>query len=190
MSRKTGIVCCGILKEELELICQQENIEAQRYYINPALHVDFDMLEEELVKTLKTASKEEEEIVVIFGSCHPEIDEIIAKYNAERLLVKDCITALIGDRQKELNQEANNFYLTSGWLKNWREIFIEGLGWDDVDARQNFGFYDRILLVDTGIREISDREILEFFEYTEVSIETLEADLSHFRDLVSNKLTT
>jgi hypothetical protein len=188
MNQDTGLVACGILREELEAVCQAENIKLSRYYVNPALHVDLDGLEEGLVRTLEKAAQKHEELLVVFGSCHPDIDAIIKEFGGERLAVKDCISALLGKKRQELDEEANTFYLTSGWLNNWRKIFIEGLGWDEIDGRQNFGFYDRILLVDTGVRKIPDEVILEFFEYAQVAIEPFTTDLSHFERLILNKL--
>ncbi|SJZ83863.1 DUF1638 domain-containing protein [Selenihalanaerobacter shriftii] len=188
MNQETALVACGILKEELETICQSEDIRLSRYYIDPALHVDLDRLEERLVQVLEKVAQKHKEVLVIFGSCHPDIDEIITEFGGERLAIKDCIGALHGDKRQQLDRKANNFYLTSGWLNNWRKIFVKGLGWDEIDGRQNFGFYDRILLVDTKVREISDEEILEFFEYAQVAIKPFPTDLNYFKNLILNKL--
>ena len=54
--------------------------------------------------------------------------------------------------------------MTPGWLRNWGEIFREGLGWDEVDARQNFGLYDVVVLLDFGLEPIDDLAVLEFFD--------------------------
>lgn len=55
-----------------------------------------------------------------------------------------------GQEMAQLDAEDRTFYLIGGWLANWRKIFIEGLKWDKVDARLNFGYHDLILLLDTG----------------------------------------
>jgi hypothetical protein len=79
-------------------------------------------------------------------------------------------------------------YRKGGDLENWRKIFVEGLKWDEIDARQNFGYYDRILLLDTGITPVDDEKILEFFDYTQVPVEILPIDLEHFRREVEKLL--
>jgi hypothetical protein len=53
--------------------------------------------------------------------------------------------------------------------------------WDEVDMRQSFGYYDRILLADTGVCEITNEQILEFFERTRVPIEVEQVGLSVFK---------
>jgi hypothetical protein len=86
------------------------------------------------------------------------------------------------DRQKEIEKSEKVFYLTPGWLQNWKDIFLQGQGWDEIDARQNMGFYDKILLLDTGVSEFSDEELLEFFEYTQVPIEIEDIGLAVFKE--------
>jgi hypothetical protein len=85
------------------------------------------------------------------------------------------------ERQREIDSQAKVFYLTPGWLLHWRDIFQQGQGWDEIDARQNMGYYDKALLLDTGTAEYSDEDLLEFFEYTQVPAEIMNIDLSVFK---------
>lgn len=87
-----------------------------------------------------------------------------------------------------LDPALHAFYITGGWLENWRNIFIDGLKWDEIDARQNFGYYDRIVLLDTGLRPVDDLMILEFYEYTQVPIETIPVTLDYMRELLEQVL--
>jgi hypothetical protein len=74
------------------------------------------------------------------------------------------------------------FVMTPGWLRHWREIFQEGLRWDDVDARQNFGFYEAIVILDFGLEPIEDMAVLEFFKYTQTPVEVIPCSLDRFRE--------
>lgn len=78
------------------------------------------------------------------------------------------------------------FVMTPGWLRHWREIFCQGMGWEDADARQNFGFYDRVILLDFGLEPIADLEVLEFFEYTQTPVEIVPASLDRFRRVLKD----
>ena len=71
--------------------------------------------------------------------------------------------------------------MTPGWLKHWREIFQDALHWDEVDARQNFGFYDTVVILDFGLEVIDDMAVLEFFEFTQTPVEIIECSLDYFR---------
>lgn len=53
-----------------------------------------------------------------------------------------------------------------------------------MDVRQNFGRYDRILVLNTGINPLTDEEILEYYELTQVPIEIKQVSLDHFQSKV------
>jgi len=57
-----------------------------------------------------------------------------------------------------------------------------------VKARQKFGFCDRILLLDTGVTPLAEETILEFFDYTQVPIETRPVGLDNLRRLILTPL--
>ncbi len=188
------IVACGILQPELELIMkrikelQPPGTEIKVTYVPPGLHVDYDKLKDGITSTLDTVTDDKK--VLLFGSmCHPEIGEFTEKYGVVRLEPGNCVEMILGkERQREIEKTAKVFYLTPGWLQNWRDIFKKGQGWDEVDARINFGFYDKILLLDTGVAPLNDDELLEFFDYTQVPIEIESVDLSLFQNNITEAL--
>ncbi|WP_018086223.1 DUF1638 domain-containing protein [Desulfurispora thermophila] len=179
------ILCCGILRHELEYLLANENVEIR--YLDAALHVNLDKLANEITNALKQMSGDNISLV-IGNQCHPEMEDMAAARGGRVIQAKSCIEMLLGEKMAEMDAEAKTFYLTSGWLENWRKIFMEGLGWDAVDARQNFGYYDRILLLDTGIVPIDEINLLEFYDYTQVPIETISVDLGHLHRLLKQVL--
>jgi hypothetical protein len=90
----------------------------------------------------------------------------------------------------EIDNSSKTFYLTPGWLMKWRELFDRGWGIDEVELRQSFGYYDKILLFDTGVSEITDEMILEFFEYTRVPIEVEQGGLDVFKSNILAAIRT
>jgi hypothetical protein len=188
------IVACGIFQPELELIMkrikelQSPGTEVKTTYVPPALHVDYGKLKDGITGSLDTVAEHKK--VLLFGSmCHPEIGEFTEKYGVVRLEPGNCVEMILGkERQREIEKTAKVFYLTPGWLQNWRDIFQKGQGWDEVDARINFGFYDKILLLDTGVAPLNDEDLLEFFDYTQVPIEIERVDLALFQENVAEAL--
>ena len=179
------ILCCGILRHEIEHLLGEQNKDIT--FIDAALHVDLDKLAQSVIENLRVMAGST--IPLIIGNqCHPDLEQIAAEHGGRVIKAKSCIEMLLGEKMAELDAEANTFYLTSGWLENWRSIFVEGLGWDSVDARQNFGYYDRILLLDTGIVPIDDMNLLEFYDYAQVPVETMTVDLENFRQLLEQLL--
>lgn len=175
------IIACGIMRHELEFLLKEHDIDTG--YIDAALHIDENRLAGALTGKLKDAGGN---VAVVIGAhCHTDMAGIIAAHNSRLINAASCIEMLLGSEEKaRLDAEANTFYLTSGWLEQWRAIFIDGQKWDAVDARQNFGYYDRILLLDTGIAPVNDEKILEFYEYTQVPIEIMPVDLRHLNKLL------
>lgn len=188
------IVACGIFQPELEQVLKQISEESMSdedinvTYVAPALHVDNKKLKQGITHALDHVT--EKKTVLLFGTmCHPELDEFTEKYHVVKLVPGNCIELILGkERQNELEKAAKVFYLTPGWLQNWHDIFQHGQGWDEIDARQNFGFYDKILLLDTGVSEFNDEDLLEFFEYTQVPIEIESVDLTIFKKNVVEAL--
>ncbi len=190
------IVACGIFQPELELVLEQIKAEQaledgiEIAYVAPALHVDYDRLKEGITAALDAVTADR--TVLLFGSmCHPEIGEFTEHYGVVRPTPGNCVELILGkERMQEIEKSARVFYLTPGWLQNWDQIFRQGQGWDDIDARQNFGFYDKILLLDTGVGSIEDDAILSFFEYTQVPIEIEKVELTNFQKNVTAMLKT
>lgn len=116
------------------------------------------------------------------------MEELIARTGCRGLQARNCIEMLLGDKMEAMDKEARTFYLTTGWLNNWQKIFVEGLKWDKIDARQNFGFYDRIVLLDTGLTPLDDEKILEFFDFAEVPVEIIPVDTKHLKKLLTAAL--
>lgn len=172
-------LCCAILKDEIEHILQAENVEIR--YLDAALHVDLKKLLSSVTDAIQ-AYEDKDKLTLLFGTgCHPEMENLVAQNGCRVAQARNCIELLLGDKMAEMDKEARTFYLTAGWLNNWRQIFEEGLKWDKVDARQNFGFYERIVLLDTGLVPLDDEKILEFFDFAEVPIETVLIDLENLR---------
>ncbi len=171
-------VACKILRRELEEVAP--DLARQATWLPAGLHVNLDRLKEALEGALEGA----EETAVLYGACHPDIEDLVAAHRGCRLPGKDCIAAFLGDEERRDLEGRRAFVMTPGWLRYWREIFQEGLGWDEVDARQNFGFYDAIVLLDFGLEPIDELAVLEFFDYTQTPVEVRPARLDRFRELL------
>ena len=111
------------------------------------------------------------------------------RHGARRLDMNDCFEALLGrEERRRRDGEANTFYTLPAWLPHWRRAFAKGMQWDEVDARRNFGHYERILMLDTGLHPMPDEQILEFFDFTGVPIEIRQVELDRLEALLSAAL--
>lgn len=180
-------VGCSILEKEIRQSMQELEMKNNLFFIDAALHVNLDRLEASLRTKIDEAKQNAKPLILVGNKCHPGINEIAAQYNCPTVARANCIELLLGDKMKELDREAKIFYITSGWLERWRDIFVTGLGWDPIDARQNFGYYDKILLLDLGT-PIDEEALLEFFEYTQVPIEPYPISLDNLKSELTKLL--
>lgn len=185
---KRVLIGCSILKDEIRKIMEETCLKNDIVYIDAALHVDLDILQQALTQKLNGLEDNSQPVILVGNKCHPDIQKITEQYNGKIIQAANCIELLLGDKIKEFDQEAKTFYITSGWLARWRDIFVKGLGWDNIDARQNFGYYDRTILIDTGLTEISEEDLLEFFEYTQVPVEIYTTTLENLKNKIQDVL--
>jgi hypothetical protein len=176
------IVACEILRKEFESVAPQ--VAGQATWLPAGLHVNLDRLGEALEGALPGTGA----VACLYGACHPDIDTMVASASGCRLPGKDCIAAFLTAEDRRQLEGRKAFVITPGWLRHWREIFRDGQGWDEIDARQNFGFYDVVILLDFGVEPIDDMSILEFFDYTQTPVEVVPASLEHFQGLLRELL--
>lgn len=179
-------MACGVLRLELEQVLQQIKAEGlfdceiTATYLQAGLHVDFDRLKDAIVCALESLTADR--IILLYGSkCHPEFHEFLSDRLLTTFHQSNCIELILGVRMQEIDRLTKTFYLTPGWLLCWQEFFEQSMRWDEVDMRQSLGYYDRMLLADTGVCEITDEQILEFFERTRVPIVVDQTGLAVFK---------
>lgn len=176
------LVGCGIFRMEVEAVLG--HTAETRVWLSPGLHVEDSRLESGLREELQGRKN----VACLYGArCHPDMERLLADVGAH-LSGKDCIAAFLTDEERALLESKRAFVMTPGWLRHWREIFVECLHWEDVDARQNFGFYDSIALLDFGLEPLDEIAVLEFFEYTGKPVEIVPATLDHFRSQMERLL--
>jgi len=171
---------CSILVNELKQVMQEMGLQNKMVFIDAALHVNIDRLETALRGKLEETSSIGQPIILVGNKCHPDMDLIAKDYDGQVVPRANCLELLLGDKMKELNKDAKIFYTTSAWLSRWKEIFMTELGWDEIDGRQNFGYYDKILLLDWGT-PIDDLDVLEFYDFTQVPIEIYPITLDNLK---------
>ncbi|SMC76638.1 DUF1638 domain-containing protein [Sporomusa malonica] len=185
---KVCFLGCGIFQLELDKVIaefEQEQLfdcEFSTVYLPLRVHVDLKKLQEKLIEALTAVQADK--VILLFGEkCHPLFYEFLQGYELVRLQGANCWEIFLGELLPD-GQARNpkTFYMTSSWLVRWREFFDPGWGVDDVAMRQAFAFYDTIVLVDTGVCDITDEAVLEFFEYAQVPIEIEAGDLTLFKN--------
>jgi hypothetical protein len=179
-----AIIACGIFRKEIEALRNALGFPFQEHYLGPGLHVDFDELKAALVGELEKC-RDCEGTIVVYGQCHPKIDDILKPYNATLVECQNCVDAFI--TRKGMEEKAKNglyFYLSPGWLDAWQEIF-ERLNWGPAEARMQMGSFRGAIYMDTlKDAALQEQRLLEFFDFTNLPYQIMDVDLDHFKSLI------
>lgn len=180
---KVAFLACEVLRPELECILEQIRSEKlfdcqiEVTYLQTGLHIDLDLLKSDILHALDLMIADR--IILLYGSkCHPEFPEFLKDRDLITFPQSNCIELILGARMQEIDRTSKAFYLTPGWMAFIRECFLK---WDEVTIRQGFGYYDKMLLLDTGVCEITDEQILDIFDHYYVPIEVEKVELSVFK---------
>ncbi len=181
-----AIIACGIFEKEIEALRRELGFPFEAHYLGAGLHVDFDDLKGALVAELEKCRKNGNEgMIVVYGQCHPNIEEILRPYHASLVACQNCVDAFITRKGMETKaRDGLFFYLSPGWLDAWKDIFRR-LNWDQEAARMQMGSFRGFVYLDT-LKDAQEREeeLLEFFDFTNLPFEIMPVDLGYFKSLI------
>lgn len=120
------LISCGILKKEIRCLIKKNAWPLDDLYLDSSLHIDLGKLKKKLSALLE--ENKDRSIILVYGSCHPQIDEIIKPYNCLKLPVQNCVEMLLG--AKTLNDElaGGAYFLLDDWMKRWTYVIANTLG--------------------------------------------------------------
>ena len=178
---KKKINACQIFTDELRAVLPEEYRDIDINWLDAGLHWNREKKEKTLQQAIKDAATEGTDAIFIFANgVHPDMRDIVNSQGGKILGTNNCVEVLCPESYDELGKD-RTMVIMPGWIRYFTRQ-MEAAGWDEVDIRQNFGHYDRFLLMDTGINPLSEEEILEFYDLIQVPIEIQQISLDHFRE--------
>lgn len=186
-TRESTIISCGIFREELEYLLKEKELKGNVTFLDAALHVNYDKLKKQLVDTLERLGQEGNVLNVLYGHCHPEMAAILDRYGAKKIEAANCLEAIVGkDEIRTLASEAKTFFLTAGWVNNWKNMFELGEKDLHIDFKSMFTDYERIIVFESEFIPIDEERLHEFSRYTGLPVERRSITLEHFRNIVND----
>ncbi|OPY53946.1 MAG: hypothetical protein A4E49_01232 [Methanosaeta sp. PtaU1.Bin112] len=181
-----AIIACGIFEKEIEALRSELGFPFTARYLGAGLHVDYDDLKGALAGQLEECHRNGNEgMIVVYGQCHPQIEEILRPYHASLIECQNCVDAFITRKGVETKaREGLFFFLSPGWLDAWKEVFRR-LNWGREEARMHMGSFRGSVYLDT-LKDSQEREeeLLEFFDFTLLPFEIMPVDLGYFKSLI------
>jgi hypothetical protein len=179
------LIACEIFRDELEAVMPDNAAEV--IWLAGGLHADAAGLARAIRAAGRQAEQRDGSVRLLIGSgCHPDMQGLACACGSSPALFRNCIEAFVG-RQQCATGDVRTMMITPGWLKAWPGRGTS-LGWDPAEMRMQHGRYDRILLLDPGLRPVPAEQVLALFDLIRVPIEVQPLDLAHFRKVVADAL--
>lgn len=132
LDNEVHLVGCGILKKEIKYLLDKHKLPVKTVFYDSALHCDLERLEKVLRPTLNKYSPEN--TVIFYGSCHPQLDQMLQTKGMVRTAGQNCIQMLLGydDFMHRLGSGA--FFLLEEWAQRWEQIVYRTMGTHRVEV--------------------------------------------------------
>lgn len=175
------LICCGILKDEIQYILKKENIPLQCYFLNSSLHVYFGKLEKAVLGMFEKYHGSGK--ILIYGTCHPLMDRWCRKYNVNRIKAQNCIEMLLGNSlfTEELSQGA--FFLMEDWARRFEEIMACALDKDFENVKKVIKEQHKYLVgLTTPCSKDFKNKAQELSQKMEMELKWIHSDLSYLKN--------
>jgi hypothetical protein len=187
---ETCIIACPIFQRELESVLLELDLAPSIKYMHYTIHNNPLIMEEQLVEKVADAEQSTKNVRFLVGKhCKGKRDmaEVVRGCNGKIPQARNCIDMLIGRELTKELQKNRTSLMTPAWIRMINQSIADGQ-WSVTDARVNLGWYNKILILDTGVDPLDDEQIMEFYDLTQVEIDILPVDLRHFKALLQDLL--
>ena len=187
MTNERCIIACPIFKDELNAVLPS-GMEGRIHFMDRRIHNDAKCMYQELQKA--ASSLTHCDISILVGhDCYSDISisDFAKSINARLPAEKNCIEAILGAEKTETLQRNRTTIHTRGWM----EMISQSAADDPItkdSIRIELGHFDRILLVDYGIKPFSDEEILTYYDLVQVPIDVQTVQLNYFETVIGKLL--
>lgn len=184
------IIACPVLLQELEAVLQDLPKKPKVHLMDYSIHINADTLEQELQHSIRATKNTATDISILLGQnckARQPVADIARQCGAKLPHEHNCIEMILGVARTKKLQENRTIIMTPGWITMMQQSINDG-NWRVEDTRTDMGWYDQILLLDTGTQPLTDEIIMNFFELTRVPIDILKVDLDHFKQVVHKLL--
>ncbi len=155
---KPCLISCSVLRDEINQLVRQGELDVDVVYVSKLFHVDYDLLEKNLRKVIeKTLSRISEKPVLIYGDLclgpNEEMKELAKHYGMIKVDALNCIDCLLGGKGNINDDDPNHdvMFMDPGMIEFFQQarIKMRKEGIDEETIKYMFAGLRGIVLLDT-----------------------------------------
>ncbi len=146
----TAFIICGALGHEVLAIIRKHSWDVEVFGVSAMDHMFPERIAPDVEKRYLALRERFERVVVVYGDCGSRgaVDDLLAKYDLERVAGPHCYEMYGGNLFQELmDEEPGTFFLTDFLVRGFRGTILKGLGLDRFPQLKDeyFRNYKRIV---------------------------------------------
>ncbi len=148
----TAFIICGALAREVLDIIKKHGWDAEVFGVNALDHMFPERIAPDVEKRYLAIRERFDRVIVVYGDCGSRgaVDELMAKYDLERVEGPHCYEMYGGNLFQDLmDEEPGTFFLTDFLVRGFRGTILKGLGLDRFPQLKDdyFRNYKRIVFL-------------------------------------------
>ena len=175
---------------EIESLAKQGKLDCKIIFLESMLHMKPAKLEKAMEKTIASERGHTSKILLLYGDCHPHMNEMQSRKNFSRVEGINCCEIFLGhDSYKKLQKEQAFIFLPE-WTQRRRRVFQHGLGLKNKEIASSFmqDTCKRLVYVDTGVIPVPDKTLEEISQYFGMPFEILNISLDNLESSLNNAI--
>ena len=191
---KTCLICCSVLKSEIEKLILQGDLDVDVVYVSKLFHVDYGLLEKNLRRTIeRTLPKTAQKPVLVYGDLclgpNGEMKQLARDYDLTKINALNCVDCLLGGNSKidEADPKHELMFFDPGMIEFFQimQKRLKKEGVSEEALRNMFSGIKGVVLLDTlGNAEKCKAQIeelntgLQILDVKEVGLDNLKKVIS------------
>lgn len=183
------LVGCGILRKEVDYLIAKNGWNVETEFLDSALHNYLNRLSKELDGALTNDEQAGRDTVVFYGSCHPQMDDILQRHHTLRTHGQNCIVMLLGYDlfMEELAQGA--YFLLEDWALTWEPMLTQAFGDNITVLREIFhSSHKYIIAIRTPCSANFEAAAEAAAAYVDLPLRWLDVGLEHLESVLADAI--
>lgn len=191
------LVSCSVLKEEIQQIVKQGDLDAELVFVSKYFHVDYELLQKNLEKVVEKArSRFPGKVILVYGDLclglSNEMQAFTGKHEITKVDALNCIDCQLGGKGKFLDADPNHdlMFLGPGMIEFFKH-FKEKMKKENIDEElftKLFTGIKGIVIIDTLGEAKKIREEIEKLNTNLAILETKEIGLENLKQVIQEAI--